>query len=313
MDFIDIIQDKIKRINTNEELKGVLSVMTHIERAHIYFENGINQLDNHYFNDVIYRTNQAYEGILKEAYRVFTPSNPNTITPHKIEEYFSENQVFNERVKNLFSEYRKNWRNSSTHDYLLSFTEEEAVLAINTVTSFIYLLINQISEKIAYNNQMSNMAAIYQSMGRVNRIKQKFDEYVVDLLLDFATNINTEDFSSTIEEYEMAGKLNAFLNYTDPEINVYREVAVGKQGKYRPDFVLEANGKKIILELKRNLELKGEQVATEQLLAYLQAARVNAGILFVSGAKDKEYDVKIENKNKDNVFYKLIKIIPRIS
>ena len=235
------------------------------------------------------------------------------ISQHKIEEYFSENQVFNERVKNLFSEYRKNWRNSSTHDYLLSFTEEEAVLAINTVTSFIYLLINQISEKIAYNNQMSNMAAIYQSMGRVNRIKQKFDEYVVDLLLDFATNINTEDFSSTIEEYEMAGKLNAFLNYTDPEINVYREVAVGKQGKYRPDFVLEANGKKIILELKRNLELKGEQVATEQLLAYLQAARVNAGILFVSGTKDKEYDVKIENKNKDNVFYKLIKIIPRIS
>lgn len=312
MDFITIIQDKIKRINKNEELKGISSVMTHIERAFIYFENGVNQLDNHYFNDVIYRTNQAYEGILKEAYRVFTQSNSNIITPHKIEEYFSENQVFNERVRNLFSEYRKNWRNSSTHDYLLSFTEEEAVLAINTVTSFIYLLINQISEKIAYNKQMLDMSVIYQSMGRVNRIKKEFDEYVVDLLLDFVANINIGDFSSTIKEYEIVGRLNAFLDYSDSEITVYRDVAVGDQKEYRPDFILEKDGKKIIIELKRNLGLRGEQVATEQLQAYLQAARLNVGILFVSSTMGKEYDVKIERIDKDNISYKLIKIIPRI-
>ncbi len=157
------------------------------------------------------------------------------------------------------------------------------------------------------------MAAIYQSMGRVNRIKQKFDEYVVDLLLDFVTNMNPGDFSSTIKEYEVAGKLNAFLNYTDLEVNVYRGVAVGEQGKYRPGFILERNGRKVILELKRNLRLRGEQIATEQLLVYLQAARVNVGILFVFGTINKEYDIKIENINKDNMSYKLIKIIPRIS
>jgi hypothetical protein len=76
MDFAAIIQDKIKKINAYKEIKGISSVMTHIERALMYFENGVKKLDDEYFNDVIYRTNQAYEGILKEAYKVFTQRNP---------------------------------------------------------------------------------------------------------------------------------------------------------------------------------------------------------------------------------------------
>ncbi|ACV63016.1 hypothetical protein Dtox_2197 [Desulfofarcimen acetoxidans DSM 771] len=312
MDFAAIIQDKIKKINAYEKIKGISSVMTHIERALMYFENGVKKLDDEYFNDVIYRTNQAYEGILKEAYKVFTQRNLNAITPYRIEEYFSENQVFNERVKNLFSEYRKNWRNSSTHDYSLSFTEEEAVLAINTVMSFIYLLINQISEKIAYNKQMSNMAAAFeQVMGRVNRLKKEFDEYVIDLLLDFTIDMKTGDLSSVINEYEIAGKLNAFLNYTASEIYIYRDITVGEKERYRPDFILEQDGKKIILELKRGLALGGEQAAMEQLQVYLEAARLDTGILFVPGTVIKEYDVKTEKINKDDMFYKLIKITPR--
>jgi hypothetical protein len=178
--------------------------------------------------------------------------------------------------------------------------------------SFIYLLINQISEKIAYNKQMSNMAAAFeQVMGRVNRLKKEFDEYVIDLLLDFTIDMKTGDLSSVINEYEIAGKLNAFLNYTASEIYIYRDITVGEKERYRPDFILEQDGKKIILELKRGLALGGEQAAMEQLQVYLEAARLDTGILFVPGTVIKEYDVKTEKINKDDMFYKLIKITPR--
>lgn len=311
MDFVNIIQNKIEKLNLNETFSGIASVMLHIERAFLYFDNGINEPDNHYFNDVIYRTNQAYEGILKEAYKVFTQSDSNKVTPHKIEDYFSENQIFNERVKNLFSEYRKNWRNLSTHDHLISFTEEEAVLAINTVTSFIYLLINQIFEKIVYNNQMLDL--LNQMTGRVNRIEKEFDEYVVDLIFEFASNHSTGNFDSTTKEYEIAGRLNAFLNYSDPEINVYREVTIGDKVRYRPDFILEKDGKKVIVELKTSLRIREEQAATDQLQTYLNAAKLNEGVLFVANTTDYDYNVKVEKPNIDGMCYRLTKIMPRTS
>lgn len=96
-------------------------------------------------------------------------------------------------------------------------------------------------------------------------------------------------------------------------MRVYRDITVGERGRFRPDFVLEKDDKKIILELKIDLALGGEQAAMEQLQAYLEAARLNTGILFVSGSAVKEYDVKIEKINKDDMFYKLIKITPQRS
>ena len=59
MDFINIIQGRIKN-GLNERLKVISSVIIHIEREFTYFENGINESDEYYFNYIIYKTNQAF-------------------------------------------------------------------------------------------------------------------------------------------------------------------------------------------------------------------------------------------------------------
>jgi hypothetical protein len=96
-------------VTLNNELQKSLEngVLIQIERAEYHYKNGNRLNDEQCFTDAIYRTNQAYEGILKEAYKIFNTttykSNP---TPFEIESYFIDNHVFTDRVNSLFTHYR---------------------------------------------------------------------------------------------------------------------------------------------------------------------------------------------------------------
>lgn len=61
MDILNLIKEQIKQISNGEELIGLNSVLTHMERAEYFLEKGIEQQDEAYFTDVIYRTNQSFE------------------------------------------------------------------------------------------------------------------------------------------------------------------------------------------------------------------------------------------------------------
>ncbi len=143
MNIFERIQKQIKKITESESSIFIDSVSLHLERAEHYYKLGEN--DSYYYNDVIYRTNQAYEGALKEAYKVLAEkSNEDVIkqTPYKIEKYFEENGIFKERVLELFKNYRNEWRNKSTHDYKLFFFENnEAFIAITSISSFVFFTI----------------------------------------------------------------------------------------------------------------------------------------------------------------------------
>ena len=139
MDLLQSIKEKSEYFADTEEDQGVLSVVSHIEIAERHYGGGKNG-DDYLYNDVIYRCNQAFEGSLKEAYRIITGNDPNKLTPHKIEKYFEQNSVLRERVLSLFTNYRTEWRNKSTHDYKLYFSEQEAFLAIVSISAFINIL-----------------------------------------------------------------------------------------------------------------------------------------------------------------------------
>ena len=144
MNLLKLLKDKAEYFSTSENDRGISSVVSHIEIAERHYENG-KLGDDYLFNDVIYRSNQAFEGALKEAYRIITGMTPNRITPHQIEKYFEENNILKERVLQLFTNYRTEWRNKSTHDYKLYFSEQEAFLAIVNISAFINILLDQMS------------------------------------------------------------------------------------------------------------------------------------------------------------------------
>lgn len=313
VDVIKLIKEKIDSLGYNENFERLNSVLVHIERAEKYFDIGAKELDEQYFNDVIYRTNQAYEGILKEAYKILTGNNPNRLKTSQIEEHFVNNAIFKERVKKLFSNYRTEWRNSSTHQYNLFFSEDEAFLALNSVASFCFVLLNQISEKLSYNEEVELLSNI--PINNSNQENLSLDNLISDQILKFSQQVNTIPSKNGrfFNEYEIAGRLNAYLDAIEEGIEVKREQLIKKDNlRYYLDFIILKEEKKLLVELKRvNKTNKNDKALMEQLIKYLEVSEIDTGILYLFD-ENKENVKSEELIKRGNKQYKLIKISPKI-
>ena len=229
MDLLKLLKDKSEYFTKKDSNSGISNVVTHIEIAEKHFENAKSG-DDYLFNDVIYRTNQAFEGILKEAYIIINGSIPNNITPHKIEKYFDDNNVLEERVLQLFINYRTEWRNKSTHDYKLYFSEQESLLAIVNISAFINILLDQMVEKKSYNTQISMLKS---SSKPIISSKNLLDK-TVEFLKLFSKTIPSMMSGAAIpriSEREILGALNAYINNLDSSINVYHDYSIIKDNK----------------------------------------------------------------------------------
>lgn len=319
MDILQIIRDKIENLSRKEDSAGIRAVVTHIEIAEKYLNRANIEQDDNLFTDVIYRTNQAFEGILKEAYAILTGMNVSNKRTYDIEQYLSENEVFKERVLDLFTNYRKSWRNKSVHDHHLFFTEQEAFLAIVNVSAFINILLDQIIQKIAYENEKLEVSK------RKSKIKKTISDYqkltlfskLESLLFLFSEELQdgSEELLS-LSEFELQGKLMGFLSSveTDMKIETNSKIKLGSQ-TLRPDLIVEDNRKKIIVELKRTPKrfsaYPENDAAIDQLFSYLLASGIKDGILYYPpiGKEDKTCKKAFQNETNNNK-YQVIKIGP---
>lgn len=150
MNVVEELRRKIHTLPDGDYVVGLRSVLVHLETAFKHLRRGQTQREDQAFTDAIYRCNQAFEGSIKEAYRVLAERQPEQKTSHEIEQYLQDNKVFRQRVLSQFTNYRRQWRNPSTHDYTLSFDPSEAFVALTQVAAFAYVLIDQIAERIAF-------------------------------------------------------------------------------------------------------------------------------------------------------------------
>lgn len=283
MDILHFIREKIKSIQ-QEVVPGLKAVVVHIETAERYWNRAREEKDDDLYTDVIYRTNHAFEGILKEAYAVLTEKDSSSKTPYEIESYLLSNNVLKQRVMDLFTNYRQEWRNPSTHDYKIFFSQQEAFLAIVTVSAFVSILLDQIIEQINFKEEQARVQS------RAAKIKSSLKEYdsrslserVAELLLAFTEHIRSSlPRDRRLNEVELIGSLMGFISSIDPSITSRsEEIAVGSV-VYRPDFVFASGKEKAILELKMSSPV-GHNIrrAQERLTAFLAASAVNEGVLY---------------------------------
>ena len=287
MDTIEIIKNKIEHLTGFGMAKGMPSVLRHIEIAEDYFNRARIEREDDMFTDVIYRTNHAFEGILKEAYTILAGRNPINITPNEIEKYLQNNNIFRPRVMELFKNYRTEWRNPSTHDYQLTFTEQEAFLSIMSVTSFISILLDQMIEKRSFvlvkekgSSSLKAMKKYYQQ-NKNDPLSDIFPYIISEITREFINNISNETEAT---EQQIMGMLSALFQIFTPWI-IFQEQPIFEDsgGKIIPDFYIERGGEKIILEIKKYKKLTPEKMklVTEQMLRYLRAADVETGIIIM--------------------------------
>jgi len=318
MDLLRLLKEKAKYFTISEEDTGVSSVVSHIEIAERHYENGKSG-DDYLFNDVIYRTNQAFEGALKEAYRIIAGKDPDKLTPHRIEKYFTENDVLKERVLQLFTNYRTEWRNKSTHDYKLYFSEQEAFLGIVNISAFINILFDQMVEKRAYDREAKELKRSQDVNSFAAEEYESILDKVVNLLFLYSREVPAKVSGAAIPritEAELIGSLTAFLNNLAEEISVFPEFFISREQEkrqYRADFFLQQGEEKLIIEIKNPTYGLSRILnsGTEQLLSYLTASRVTNGILFIPPLFEKD-KLKTTNLTREvgDVIYKVVQIYP---
>jgi len=305
MDVLKEIEQQVNSIKKVDNSTYLDSIFTHIDRAEFYYLQG--KLDTNYFNDVIYRSNQAYEGALKESFKVLADKSQEEVikmTPNDIEKFFETNNVFRERVLQLFKNYRQEWRNKSTHDYKLFFDENEAFIAMTSVTSFVHLLLKQIQEKIAFNSQHTKLAKEKEITERLKKIADSKDkkpaEKLVDVIIEFAKQNSKQIYENTlnIREVEIMGIFHAYIESAGKAISTQREPVFVGSRDIRPDFLIEIDEEPVILEFKRMRAMGSHiQNTINQVLIYLQATNTFSGIIYYANFFEPNPEPKV-TKNK---------------
>jgi hypothetical protein len=294
MDLLDLIRKQIDALPGGEHLRGLKSVLLHIETAYRHFARAQSDGDDSLFTDTIYRTNQAFEGSVKEAYRVLAGKDPSKTRPFEIEQYLERQNIFPDRVLKQFTTYRTEWRNKSAHDYVHSFDEAEAFLAIVSVSAFTKLLVDEIAERLSELAVKSDIAAHGTTLTNALSSSKPLVTQLASALANFPKYYKESAGSPPIEsESQLMGALAGFLKSVLPHAQISTGRILRGPKSYYIDMIVESDEQMILLELKRGDSRSLVERGVAQLSDYLEAANARNGILFLYSEKTADYEVAI--------------------
>lgn len=283
MDLVDTLRKKIFVLEAGAYIPGLKAVLLHIETAFRHLARGQESDDDTAFTDTIYRTNQAFEGSIKEAYRVLAGQDPARKRPYDIENFLEQNNIFRSRVLSQLRTYRTEWRNPSAHDYKLDFDESEAFLAIVSVSAFACLLLDQIAERLAYTRSVAEAEAKKAELAAnlAQTLNADLLVRVTNLLIQFcAIHVSSVGASSAKQtEWQVVGALHGFLASMAPELIVQTDTRLDSAKNFRADLLITRDGEPLIIELKRRLMKQSYANAVAQVEQYLLVGGIKNGIL----------------------------------
>jgi len=317
MDLLQEIRKKILALTGDASLDGVNAVIRHVEVAERYFSRARDEREEDLFNDVIYRTNQAFEGMLKEAYTVLASNDGAKLSPHQIEQHLLQESVLTARVLDLFKNYRQQWRNPSTHDHNLFFSEQEALLAIVSVSAFANILLDQIIEVINFKREQEE---VQRFRGKIQQVLQGAEskplhEQLVALLKLFSSDLVSSITDLThITEAEIIGRVHGFLESTGIEGVIKREysitsglVKVGQhlRSRFRPDLYVMKGAEEVVIEVKRpGFNKSVVESGQLQVLRYLEGLNLRHGILYLPPVTNEQMEsITTEYQTGDGVVW----------
>ncbi len=296
MDVHEVLSRKIKELPVGLHADGLRAVISHIEAAVRHFTRGQNEPDETLFTDVIFRCNQAFEGSIKEAYRVLAAKDPQSVKPYEIEQFLASGNLLRKKVLDQFTNYRREWRNPSAHDYTLDFDEDEALIAIVSVTVFAIVLIDQIDGKLAFD-----AAASVTPAQRLSRSEQNAPllDLVTSQIHAFAqTHVDGGDLarSQMHDYYRLEGALAGYLT---AELSIISKLTVEQNKRLESreaDIVVSRGAEKIIIELRRISTRSSAKMAAHravtQVALYLHEPAVVGAVVLVYSPACREYGVE---------------------
>jgi hypothetical protein len=291
MDLLDLIRTQIGALPAGAHIVGLRSVLRHIETAYKHFARGQAESDESAFTDAIYRTNQAFEGSVKEAYRVLADKDPSKQRPYDIEQYLVQHKVFRDRILWQFTNYRTVWRNPSTHDYNLDFDEAEAFLAIVSVSAFTKLLVDEIAERLNFITVQRDVATQRTLPIEQQDASQSLLHRTTSALIEFPKYYKERHSAVPIEsEAQLMGALAGFLSSVLANAHTSTGRLLQSSKTHYVDIMISEKEELVLIELKRGDAPSLREKGIDQLWDYLSISNSRQGVLFLYSDKSTDYD-----------------------
>lgn len=311
MDMIKLINDKIAFFENKANFQKLKSIVQHIKISIKHLENG-KKGEDYLFNDAIYRTNQAFEGVLREANSLFNTNNPKgkKFSLYQIEEFLNNEKVLRKRVLSQFQTYRQNWRNESTHNYMAYFSEQEAFLAIVNLYAFFNIILDQMIEAVSYKD----VQEVLEARNQVSQVSgPDIQTDIADLLANLPAyipeNLINGNASSLIREATIAGVIRGLLEKERPDVKLKVEPNFSFDNRiYRPDLLIGSGDEQTLLEVKMLTFPDYSHIlrGVDQVSKYLVVSGLSKGILLIASSIanvsfKKKKIVRGEGSNKQTI------------
>ncbi|GDY36273.1 hypothetical protein [Acidovorax sp. NB1] len=300
MDIVELLRKKIATLDDGDYILELRAVQLHIETAFRHLSRGQETSDDTAFTDAIYRTNQAFEGSIKEAYRVLAGQDPARKRPFDIENYLETEGVFRPRVLSQFTNYRTEWRNPSAHDYKLDFDESESFLAIVSVTAFACVLIDQISERLAFEKAKAEAEA--QKLA----VEQRMASLPPDLLTrtteaikEFCSHHVPVQGTPVQTEVQWIGSIHGFLSSALPNATLQANAPMALGSRHlEADLLVSLGQEHVVIELKQRFRESNHKNALYQVESYMMASGIPNGILlYLPGVPSELEETEVVSSN----------------
>lgn len=292
MDILSILREGVDKLPEGEHL-GLKAVINHIEVAIRHLHVGQSDGDDQLFTDAVYRCNQAFEGSVKELYRVVAGKDGSSTTPHNIEEFLEKSKTLRPKVLMQLKRYRQEWRNPSTHDYTLDFDSDEAFLAIVNIAAFAQTAVSQIASKLAFDlasqSEIKPPPLIKNKEPAKSSSFKLIDEVGVYSGVYLAEATLGQNDDRKIPEGQVASMLAGFLSSLE-HIEVELESKITPDRRLYADIMVKRGKEKCVVELRSELALKyNSKRGIEQLLSYMEAGDIKNGVLAIYGKGPQVY------------------------
>lgn len=286
MDILNILREGIEKLPAGEFQVGLQAVVNHIEVAIRHLETAQSSGDSQYYTDAIYRCNQAFEGSLKELYRVLSGKDPTKTTPNVIEKFLIKGDVLRPKVISQMTRYRQEWRNPSTHDYMLDFDENESFLAIVNISAFAKVAVAQIASKIAFDKastspretEKAEVLKLEKTAGKTRYVGLTEDTAILAKL--FLQKPNEEiSHTGALSESLLASSLGGFMSSME-SWDIVLEAPLGQDSGFYADMLIRDKGEVTLVELKK-LVGSGQNISRmiQQMSRYMQIADLRKSVL----------------------------------
>lgn len=282
MNLVELLEKSAQALPVGDYSTGLNAIVRHVKTAIRHLERDPEH-DPDSCTDVIYRTNQAYEGSLKEAYRVLAGKDPSGLSPFQIEGFLETENAVRPRVLTQLTRYRQDYRNPSTHDYKLDFDEDEALLAIVSVCAFAKLLINQISSKLASQAAQARLEksskpparASLRSLGhKISQICLSYTEESIEVdIFEYVKGL-TESLISSGFDAEDGG----FDSDDQTALSIW-------------DIVVRKGRSRFGIDVRPSHDLNGDMMSAGHLAIWLDETSYVGGLLVIRSRENSTYSL----------------------